>query len=324
MRKDQVSVKTEPQNLAENDANNGRYARKKKRSALSTVLLTILILAGIGVMAYPTFSDWWNRQHASREIASYSMSVAAADTAELEAMIEAAREYNRGLTEKDNQYYMSDDELELYNSLLDPGGNGLMAYVSIPALKQEIPVYHGTEESVLQTAVGHLTWTSLPVGGESTHSVLSGHRGLPRAKLFTDLDRLNIGDYFTVTVLDQTLAYQVDQILVVLPNETDELTIVQGEDYCTLLTCTPYGINTHRLLVRGRRTELPETAPESEPETVFTLPEGPAAWQDDPLWIRIPMIAIPVMFVLLLVLIIIAGNDLRKAKAYARRKKHEK
>ncbi len=303
-------------------------ARKKRKSGLSTILLIMLMLIGIGVMAYPSFSNWWNSMHSTRAIMSYSQTVAAADRTELDAMLAAAGSYNMELAAKENQYAMSDEEIELYNSLLDPGGNGLMAYVSIPALKQEIPVYHGTEESVLQTAVGHLTWTSLPVGGESTHSVLSGHRGLPRAKLFTDLDRLNIGDYFTVTVLDQTLAYQVDQILVVLPNETDELTIVQGEDYCTLLTCTPYGINTHRLLVRGRRTQLretePETAPESEPETVFTLPEGPAAWQDDPLWIRIPMIAIPVMFVLLLVLIIIAGNDLRKAKAYARRKKHEK
>ena len=280
------------------------------------MLLVLLLLAGIGVMAYPSFSNWWNSMHASRAIASYAQRVAETDRTQLEAMLSAAREYNRALAEKPNQYVMTDEELGLYKSLLDPGGTGLMAYVSIPSLKQEIPVYHGTDESVLQTAVGHLEWTSLPVGGENTHAVLSGHRGLPRAKLFSDLDRLKVGDYFTVTVLDQTVAYVVDQILVVLPEETGDLKIVPGGDYCTLLTCTPYGINSHRLLVRGRRTVLPEAAPQTE-----ILQE---VSKDDPLWIRIPMIAIPVMFVLLFVLVIIAGINLHAVKASARRKQHEK
>ena len=225
-------------------------------------------------------------------------------------MIAAAREYNRRLAETDNQYYMSDEDLELYESLLDPGGSGLMAYVSIPALKQEIPVYHGTDEAVLQTAVDHVDWTPLPVGSESTHSVLSGHRGLPRAKLFTDLDRLKIGDVFTVTVLDQTLAYEVDQILVVLPDETEELTVVSGEDYCTLLTCTPYGINTHRLLVRGARTELPEI----EYNAVSAPETGPEVRQDDIFRGRMIIIMILAVFATTTALIVIAEKILRTAK----------
>ena len=232
-----------------------RRRKKKKKSAVGTLLLVFLMLVGAGVMAYPSISNWWNSMHASRAIAVYSQDVQAIDSAELEAMLSAAREYNRNLAEKDSQSLLTEEELAQYNGLLDPSGTGLMAYVTIPVLNETIPIYHGTDESVLQTAVGHLTWTSLPVGGEDTHSVLSGHRGLPRAKLFTDLDRLRVGDVFTVTVLDQTLAYEVDQILVVLPEETDELRILPGGDYCTLVTCTPYGINSHRLLVRGHRTE---------------------------------------------------------------------
>ncbi len=277
--------------------------KKKKKTALSTILLILLMLIGIGVMAYPTFSDWWNSMHASRAIASYSQTVAATDRTELDAMLSAAGAYNRQLAAKENQYFMSDEEIVLYNSLLDPGGTGLMAYVSIPAIRQEIPVYHGTDEAVLQTAVGHLTWTSLPAGGESTHTVLSGHRGLPRAKLFTDLDRLNIGDVFTVTVLDEVLTYQVDQILVVLPEETDALKIIPGGDYCTLLTCTPYGINTHRLLVRGMRIETPE--PVLEVETVSDAAQEPEL----PLRLKILTFSAMILFVLLLLFLI---RSLRK------------
>ena len=262
----------------------GRHARKdaprrsgvrKKKPDRITVILVALMIIGAGIMAYPAFSNWWNGMHASRAIAAYSQDVSATDETELEAMYSAALEYNRKFAEKENQFFMSAEETAQYNSLLDPSGTGLMAYVTIPSLNETIPIYHGTDEAVLQTAVGHLEWTSLPVGGESCHAVISGHRGLPRAKLFSDLDQLKIGDTFTVTVLNRALTYQVDQILVVLPSETDALTVFPGEDYCTLVTCTPYGINTHRLLVRGARIEdlVPRTDEgETEPDEAGILP----------------------------------------------------
>ena len=262
----------------------GRHARRdvprrsggrKKKPDRITVILVALMVIGAGIMVYPAFSNWWNEMHASRAIAAYSHDVSETDETELEAMFSAALEYNRKFAEKDNQFFMSAEETAQYNSLLDPSGTGLMAYVTIPSLNETIPIYHGTDEAVLQTAVGHLEWTSLPVGGESSHAVISGHRGLPRAKLFSDLDRLKIGDMFTVTVLNRMLTYQVDQILVVLPSETDALTVFPGEDFCTLVTCTPYGINTHRLLVRGSRIEnlLPRPdGGETEPDEARVLP----------------------------------------------------
>lgn len=196
------------------------------------------------------------------------------DAEDCDRLRAAAAEYNQNLFLSGSHYEMTDEQLEEYESLLNVSGDGVMGYVEIPAIDCRLPIYHGTGEDVLQVAAGHLEWTSLPVGGENTHCVISGHRGLPSAKLFTQLDQLQEGDLFYLYVLDETLAYEVDQIVTVLPDELEELEITQGADYCTLFTCTPYGINSHRLLVRGHRVEVPETA-ETE-KTVSGIPILPA------------------------------------------------
>ena len=228
---------------------------KKKRSVVSTLLLILIFLVGLGVLLYPTFSNWWNSMHSSRAIASYVEAVEDLSGRQKEELLEAARAFNKKLAKNGIHFRLTDKEKEEYYSLLDIAGNGIMGYIQIPAIGVYLPVYHGTGEAVLQIAAGHLEGTSLPIGGESTHAAISGHRGLPSARLFTDLDRMREGDIFTVTVFDQTVTYQVDQIRIVLPSEVEEISIEKGEDYCTLITCTPYGVNTHRMLVRGHRIE---------------------------------------------------------------------
>ena len=209
---------------------------------------------GLSLLLYPTVSDYWNSFHQSRAIASYTAQVEEMDPADYEAMWNAAAEYNqRLLADTGDRYRMTEAEEEEYESLLDVTGTGVMGYVEIPKLKTSLPIYHGTDAAVLQIAIGHLAGSSLPVGGEGTHCVLTGHRGLPSAKLFTNLDEMVEGDTFSLHVLDQTLTYEVDQIRVVEPQELDDLEIEEGQDYCTLVTCTPYGVNSHRLLVRGHR-----------------------------------------------------------------------
>ena len=175
-----------------------------------------------------------------------------------DAMLQASRDYNQSLAARETSYFLSERQQAEYDSLLDVGGTGIMGYITIPRIGVELPIYHGTSDGVLQIAAGHLEGTSLPVGGASTHAVISAHRGLPSAKLFTNLDQLEVGDTFTITVLDRVLTYEVDKISIVLPTETDSLKVVDGKDYVTLMTCTPYGINTHRLLVRGRRITTPD------------------------------------------------------------------
>ena len=223
---------------------------------ISVLVPVAALLIGLSLLLYPSFSDWWNSFHQSRAIDSYTQAVENLDEAGTEALLQAAKSYNLRLLQRSNHFLLSDDEKTEYRNLLDTGGNGIMGYVEIPDIGVMLPIYHGTAESVLQVAVGHLEWTSLPVGGESSHCVLSGHRGLPSARLFTDLDALEEGDIFHLSVLGQKLSYQVDQITVAEPHETEELMIRQGEDLCTLVTCTPYGINSHRLLVRGSRIRL--------------------------------------------------------------------
>ncbi|MBR1455733.1 MAG: class C sortase [Oscillospiraceae bacterium] len=267
--------------------------KKKKKSNLSTIILVAILILGVGIMAYPTVSNWWNSFHQTRVIANYASTVERVDQAEIDAMIDAAREYNASLLQKDNPFRMTDEDLARYNSLLDLSGTGIMGYVQIKAIGVDIPIYHGTEESVLQTSVGHIDWTSLPVGGESTHAVVSGHRGLPRAKLFTDLDQLKEGDVFTVTVLNQVISYEIDQIRIVEPSDVSELTITPGEDYCTLVTCTPYGINTHRLLLRGHRIA-------NEGGELVVAPEAYRI----PNYITIPAVGIPLLFLFLLGMLI--------------------
>lgn len=204
---------------------------------------------------YPSVSNYWNSFTQSRAIAGYADKVAALNEDQYTALWEAANKYNQALLERFNTYLLEEEQRAEYEKLLNVSGTGVMGYIEIPDIDCTLPIYHGTEESVLQIAVGHLEWTGLPVGGKSTHCVLSGHSGLPSAELFTNLDKLEEGDLFMLHVLDEILMYEVDQILIVEPHETDALKIVEGEDYCTLMTCTPYGVNSHRLLVRGHRVE---------------------------------------------------------------------
>ena len=227
----------------------------KKKGNFLNILLVLVFLVGLSLLLYPSVSDYWNSFHQTRAIATYSEEVANLENEQYDEIWEAAQQYNRSLTERGNAYVLSEEQKEAYEELLDVSGLGVMGYIEIPEIDVSLPVYHGTEESVLQIAVGHLEWSSLPVGGESTHCVLSGHRGLPSAKLFTNLDKLAEGDIFLLRVLDEVLTYEVDQILIVEPQDTASLRIEEGKDYCTLVTCTPYSVNTHRLLVRGHRIE---------------------------------------------------------------------
>lgn len=265
------------------------------RKHLSTIVLVILLLIGLSLLLYPTVSDYWNSFHQTRAIATYAENVAALDNASYDAIWDAARQYNRNLCSRSNSFLLSEEQKAEYESLLDISGLGVMGYIEIPEIDVSLPIYHGTEDPVLQVAVGHLEWTSLPVGGESTHCVLSGHRGLPSAKLFTDLDKLREGDTFLLRVLDEILTYEVDQILIVEPQDTAALEIVEGQDYCTLVTCTPYGINTHRLLVRGHRID--------NIEEVKTVRVTADAVQIEPMLVA-PVVAIPMLLILLILLLL--------------------
>ncbi|MDY3984020.1 class C sortase [Dysosmobacter sp.] len=222
---------------------------------LSTVILILVFLTGLSLLLYPSVSDYWNSFHQSRAIATYAGEVAALDNDDYDQLWASAQAYNQRLAEKEKPLIQSEEDLAEYETLLDIAGSGVMGYIEIPEIKVSLPIYHGVDEGVLQIAVGHIPGTSLPTGGKGTHSVLSGHRGLPSAKLFTNLDQLREGDTFLLRVLDETLTYEVDQILIVEPHQLEALAIDPGQDYCTLVTCTPYGVNTHRLLVRGHRVE---------------------------------------------------------------------
>ncbi len=267
----------------------------KKRSRLTTILLFLIFFAGLSLLLYPTVSDYWNSLHQSQAIATYSEKVADMDAEKYAEMLGAAEEYNRELAKRSNGYALTEDQLTVYESLLDPAGTGVMGYIEIPSISCRLPVYHGTSESVLQVAVGHLDWTALPVGGPGTHTVLSGHRGLPSAKLFTNLDKLVVGDVFMLCILDEVLTYEVDQILIVLPHETEPLLAEPGEDLCTLITCTPYGVNSHRLLVRGHRIETAEV-----PGVVHVVAN---AIQIEPIIVA-PAVAMPILLVLLIILLV--------------------
>ncbi len=227
---------------------------RKKASIISTIVLIIILLVGLSVMLYPTVSDWWNSKVQSRAVASYNESVAQLDNGETERLLAEAREYNRKIAGVYSPF-TNYDSVPGYEDILNISGTGIMGYISIPVIKAEFPIYHGTSAEVLNVAAGHLQGSSLPVGGFDTHAVISAHRGLPSAKLFTDLDKLVVGDTFTITVLDRVLTYEVEEILIVKPEEIDKLVIVPERDYVTLMTCTPYGVNTHRLLLRSHRID---------------------------------------------------------------------
>ena len=279
--------------------------KKKKSGLTSTILLVAIFLIGLCVLLYPTVSDFWNEKRQSQAIMNYDELLVDLTPEDFTEYFKKAEEYNRklklisfpflGYSELDDEYY----------STLDINGSGMMGYITIEKIKVQLPIYHGTSDKVLNSAVGHLEGSSLPIGGESTHSVLSAHRGLPSAKLFTNLDKVVVGDIFTITILDRTFTYQVDQVLIVLPDRIDELAVVNGEDYCTLVTCTPYGINTHRMLVRGTRIENIEG-----PKKLNILTE---AFQIDPLIVT-PAVAIPILAGLLVFLMTKSSKEKRKNK----------
>ena len=226
-----------------------------KKIKISTIVLILIFLVGLSLLLYPTVSDYWNSLHQSQAIVEYSRRVEEMDGELYEKLWNEAIEYNRVLADRSDRFEMTRADRQEYESLLNVSGNGIMGYIEVPAINCSLPIYHGTNEAVLQTSIGHLEGSSLPTGGAGTHCVVSGHRGLPSARLFTDLDKLTEGDIFILKVLDQTLTYEVDQILTVDPYDLSALAIDPQQDYCTLVTCTPYGINTHRLLVRGHRVE---------------------------------------------------------------------
>ena len=225
------------------------------RKHISTIILCITFITGLSLLLYPTVSNYWNAQHQTQAVVDYTERIEKMDDSEKLAEIDRAVSYNSVLVDNGRRFSPNKEEKEIYNSILSVDDNGMMGYITIPELRLKLAIYHGVDESVLQVGIGHIEGSSLPVGGEGTHCVLSGHRGLPSAKLFTDIDKLVIGDVFMLHVYDEMLTYEVDQILIVEPEDYSALAIEEGEDYCTLITCTPYGINTHRLLIRGHRVE---------------------------------------------------------------------
>ncbi|MGN0332735.1 MAG: class C sortase [Lachnospiraceae bacterium] len=259
----------------------------------STIILIFVLLIGISLLLYPSISDYWNSFHQSRAIATYMEAVEDMTEEEYEQMRKTAEEYNAKLLNKADRWRLSEEEEKEYKNILNVGGTGIMGYIEIPKIRTQLPIYHGIDESILQIAVGHLEGSSLPVGGESTHCVISGHRGLPSAKLFTDLDQLVEGDIFYLQILDETLAYEVDRILIVEPDDISALEIEEGRDYCTLVTCTPYGVNTHRLLVRGHRTTYMDAS-------VRVVAD---AMQIEPLIVA-PVVAAPMLLLLLIWLLV--------------------
>ena len=264
--------------------------------------MPFLFLLGLGLLAYPSISDYWNSFHQSEAIMSYSESVSDMTDEEYKKIIDSAHLYN---DHHPLNWNITASDLDAYNQELNFNHDGIMGYIEIPKIDVKLSIFHGTDEKVLQTSIGHLEGTSLPVGGQGTHSVLSGHRGLPSARLFSDLDKLREGDLFTIHVLNETFTYQVDQIRVVEPTDLSTLTIDPEQDLLTLVTCTPYGVNTHRLLVRGHRIENVD---------------GQALVISDAVQIKAifiaPFIALPILFVLLLYVLIVTS------KSYQRRYKY--
>ena len=274
-----------------------------------TVLWIALFLIGLSLLLYPSISNWWNSMRQTRVISDYSRAVDELPEETYEELLLAARAYNDALPLKADRYEMTESEEAAYKKLLCVEGNGVMGYVEIPKINVSLPIYHTTREDILQFAAGHLPGTSLPIGGLGTHCVLSGHRGLPSAKLFTDLDKMQEGDIFYITVLKQRLTYEVDQILIVDPENMEALEIDPHAELLTLVTCTPYGVNTHRLLVRGHRIEN-----HADAGAVYFTSE---AIQIEPA-VAAPFIAVPL---LLLVLLVMAADS--KSRAVSSRIKRE-
>ena len=261
---------------------------RKKSGIISTILLMIMLLVGLSVMLYPIISDWWNSKVQSNAVASYQKAIAEIDDGETERMLQEAHEYNKKLADLYSPF-TDYKKIEGYDDILNISHTGIMGYISIPFIKVELPIYHGTSEEVLNIAAGHLKGSSFPVGDANTHAVISAHRGLPSAKLFTDLDKLVVGDTFTINILGEVLTYEIEEILIVEPQEMDKLAIIPNGDYVTLMTCTPYGINTHRMLLRSHRIE---TIYHYDAKVVAD------ATQVDPM-LAVPVIALPFLIVLI-------------------------
>ena len=291
---------------------------EKKKHRVSNLILVLILLAGVAIAGYPAFSDYWNSMHQSRAIMGYAERVAELTNDEYITVWEHALDYNRRLASDPNPWAMTDEDIDDYERQLNVDGTGNMGFISIPRIDVNLPIYHGTSDAVLQTSIGHIDGTSLPAGSihpdpddydkveYASHSVLSGHRGLPSAKLFSDLDVLEEGDVFYLTILDQTLTYQVDKITVILPEDSSELVLFPGKDYCTLMTCTPYGINTHRLLVRGVRVE--------NDKELIDVRVTADALKIEPLYV-VPFIAGPVLLLMILWVVLFAGQK-KKSRYY--------
>lgn len=264
-----------------------------------TIIIMLVMLVGLGLLLYPSVANYWNQFHQTRAIMAYNETVSSMSAKDYRKILNDAREYNKKLGETGIVWKMSKAQKAEYEKQLDFDSTGIMGYVSIPKFHIKLPVYHGINESVLQIAIGHLEQTSLPVGGESSHCEVSGHRGLPSARLFTDIDKIKEGDTWTMNVLNETLTYECDQIRIVEPKDLSNLQITKGKDYCTLITCTPYGVNTHRLLVRGHRI------PNADGDANLTAD----AIRIEPMYIA-PFLSIPILIILLIVLI----ASTRKAK----------
>ena len=289
-------------------------SKEKKKFTIKDIIRLIVLLVAFSVLLYPTFSSYLNEKNSSKVVSNYDAESVKLSNAEKEQMLADARAYNQemlGNIDLIDPFSQTNTEIdERYQSLLNVDGSGMMGYIRIPKIKVELPIYHGTSETVLQAGVGHFWGTSLPVGGESTHTVLTGHRGLPTKTLFTNMDKLEVGDIFYIKVLGETLAYQIDQILTVLPEETDALSIEPGQDYATLVTCTPYAINTHRLLVRGKRIPYEEAIKEVpdqniKPELSFTA--------------KVLIITIAVILIGLIAMIIYNKRNSKKKKRRKRK-----
>lgn len=229
--------------------------KASKKNRITAILLVAVLLAGLSLMLYPFIADYWNSIHQSQAIAVYMDDVAELDDSMYDALWEEAQSYNALLLDDENRFFPNEEDQRQYDQLLSISDDGIIGYVEITSIDVTLPIYHGTSEEILQVAIGHIEGSSLPVGGSSTHCVISGHRGLPSSRLFTDIDQLVEGDTFILSVLGETLTYEVDQIRIVEPDDISLLAIEKGKDLCTLVTCTPYGVNSHRLLVRGHRVE---------------------------------------------------------------------
>lgn len=289
---------------------NSRENAMRSRQKLFDVIRVIILLVALSVLLYPTVSNYLYEKNSSRAVTSYEESVVGLSGEEQDAMREAAVRYNQKLVGQDAAFtdpFSGDtDEVSAeYAELLDVNGTGMMGYIRIPKIDVELPIYHGTSEPVLQVGAGHISTTSLPVGGASTHAVLTGHRGLPSKRLFTDLDQIVEGDIFYLKVLNETLAYKVDQILTVLPHETEALQIAEGEDYVTLVTCTPYGVNTHRLLIRGHR--IPYV------EAVAAVPDEIDHGLKIPFEVLVLLIALLILVIIFIIWRILAHRKSRAA-----------